>query len=253
VPRRLPRTDWPRAARHAITVAARNRPPELREEDLDAGPRAERLALDVTRYWGPQGVHLTVGFIDTPDRALRNEILLHMNAWGQCANVLFVESQGHADVRIARWTREDSPGNEGYWSNLGTDIKLVAAGKPTMNLEAFTIHTPQSEFRRVVRHETGHTLGFPHEHLRKAIIDRLDRDKVIAAFKASQGWEEQEVKDQVLTPLEDASVLGTELADETSIMCYHIDGALTTDGKPVLGGSDITKQDCEFAGSVYRK
>jgi hypothetical protein len=30
--------------------------------------------------------------------------------------------------------------------------------------------TPDAEFYRVVRHETGHTLGFPHEHMRKEII-----------------------------------------------------------------------------------
>ena len=39
-----------------------------------------------------------------------------------------------------------------------------------MNLEAFTMQTPDSEFHRVVRHEAGHTLGFPHEHMRKAIV-----------------------------------------------------------------------------------
>ena len=58
-----------------------------------------------------------------------------------------------------------------------------------MNLEAFTMDTPDSEFFRVVRHETGHTLGFPHEHMRKAIIDRLDPEKVIAELHEEPGLE----------------------------------------------------------------
>ena len=71
------------------------------------------------------------------------------------------------------------------------------------------MQTPDSEFYRVVRHEAGHTLGFPHEHMRKAIVERLDREKVIADYMRSQGWTRQEVIDQVLTPLEESSLLGT--------------------------------------------
>jgi hypothetical protein len=110
--------------------------------------------------------------------------------------------------------------------------------------------TPESEFRRVVRHEAGHTLGFPHEHMRQELVVRLDRDKVIAAYMASEGWTEQDVIDQVLTPLEESSILGTP-TDETSIMCYQIDGSLTLDGTPVLGGVDINDADHTFAALVY--
>jgi hypothetical protein len=253
VPRLLPRQEWVNAARNAIAVNPDNRPPGLDESALHPGGGGERLALDITRYWGTGGVQLTVGFIDTPDTALRKRILEHMHAWSKAANVGFVETCTDPQVRIARWTAEDSPGDEGYWSNLGTDIRLISKERPTMNLEAFTMSTPDSEFFRVVRHETGHTLGFPHEHLRQAIIDRLDREKVIANFMRTQGWSRQEVIDQVLTPLEEASILGTEAAEETSIMCYHIDGALTTNGLPVVGGTDITEQDYAFAASVYPK
>lgn len=119
-----------------------------------------------------------------------------------------------------------------------------------MNLEGFTMAMPKREFRRVVRHETGHTLGFPHEHMRQELVVRLDRDKVIAAYMASQGWAEQEVIDQILTPLEESSILGTP-TDETSIMCYQVDGSLTLDGIPILGGVDINGADYDFAALVY--
>lgn len=83
-----------------------------------------------------------------------------------------------------------------------------------MNLEGFTVTTADSEFRRVVRHEAGHSLGFPHQHMRQELIRRLDRDKVIAGYTAAQGlgWTKQEVINQVLTPLEESSVSGTRPA-----------------------------------------
>ena len=115
------------------------------------------------------------------------------------------------------------------------------------------MNTIDSEFHRVVRHEAGHTLGFPHEHMRGEIIQRLDREKVIAEFMRTQGWTRQEVIDQVLTPLEDSSILGTPTADVTSIMCYQIEGDLTLDGQPIPGGTDINDLDFAFAASVYPK
>jgi hypothetical protein len=253
-PRHLPREEWPKAATNAIAVNPENRPPGLEEDEVPMGAAGEKLAIDVTRYWGKKGVHLTVGFIDTPDQALRKRIIEHLNAWGKLANVAFVESATDPKVRIARRTAtEAGPGQDGYWSHLGTDVLLIPKNRPTMNLEAFTMQTPDSEFHRVVRHEAGHTLGFPHEHMRKAIVEKLDREKVIKAYMASQGWTRQEVIDQVLTPLEESSLLGTPMAEADSIMCYEIDGGLTRDGKAIVGGTDITPHDHAFAAQVYPK
>lgn len=253
-PRHLPRHEWPHAATNAMKVNPGNRPPGLAEEDLPAGAEGERLALDVTRYWGVGGARLTVGFFDTPDAALRARILSHLNAWGRSANVRFVESSVEPQVRIARWgASEAAPGEDGYWSNLGTDVLLIEPDRPTMNLEGFTMKTRDSEFYRVVRHEAGHTLGFPHEHMRKEIIQRLDRNKVIVDYMRTQGWTRQEVIDQVLTPLEESSLLGTPDAQADSIMCYQITADLTVDGKAIEGGTDITANDYAFAAQVYPK
>ena len=115
------------------------------------------------------------------------------------------------------------------------------------------METPESEFHRVVRHETGHTMGFPHEHMRRELVEKIDPDKAIAYFGASQGWTPDEVRQQVLTPLDESSLWGTAHVDPNSIMCYQIPGALCKDGKPILGGTDIDDQDYAFAAQVYPK
>lgn len=249
-PKRLPRDVQVHAARSAVGINPLNHPPLHRLTRIlpEFTPTPERIAVVTTRYWGIGGVRLTVGFLDNAPADLRKRILLHMNAWGRTANVLFVQTRTDPQVRITRVGGDDG----GYWSYLGTDILHISRKKATMNLEAFTMKTPESEYRRVVRHETGHTLGFPHEHMRRALIARIDEAKAIADFMATQGWSEKEVRQQVLTPIEESSLRGTA-PDPRSIMCYEIPGRLTKDGKPIIGGSDIDASDAAFAASIYPK
>jgi hypothetical protein len=192
-----------------------------------------------------------VKFLDNPPKDLRARILRHLNAWNKTANVLFSETRGTGQVRIARL---DAPAEmAGYWSYLGTDILGVDDDEPTLNLEGFTMRESDAEFRRVVRHEAGHTLGFDHEHMRLEIVQRIDPRKAIAYFDRTEGWTPQEVRDQVLTPLRQKSIMGTAEADPTSIMCYQLPGEITKDGKPIPGGKDINPKDFAFAGSLYPK
>jgi len=251
VARDLPPEDRTRSIDKAFEIWPGNVP----DGYIDTPPLDdERLATDIFRYWGDQGVELTVQFLDTPDAALRQRILAHLNAWRESAHVKFVESEVDAHVRIARFTAaEVGAERAGFWSYVGTDILVIPPDQPTMNLEAFTMDTSEAEFRRVVRHEAGHTLGFPHEHMRQELIERLDPAKVIAWYHASQGWSPQMVRDQVLTPLHESSIRGTPDADDTSIMCYQILAQLTRDGVAIPGGLDINDNDRAFAALVYPK
>ena len=213
------------------------------------GPR--RLAVLRGRRWPATGVRLTVKFMDNPPKNLRARILLHMNAWGKTANVLFTETNGTGNVRIARL---DSPANlAGFWSWIGTEILDIPEDEPTLNLQGFTMKASESEFRRVVRHEAGHTLGFEHEHMRSELVKRIDRAKAFAFYDKDQGWTPKEVEEQVLTPLKVKSIMGTAESDPHSIMCYQIPGAITKDGKTIPGGKDINSKDFTFAASIYPK
>ncbi len=239
------------AAKNAAEINPKNAPPGWDAANAPTDSNG-RVSVDIARYWGLGGVDLTVDFLDSPSVELQRRILQHMNAWGVNANVRFVASRDSPRVRISRFTDADAKNKGGYWSYLGTDILLIPQGEPTLNLEGFTMSTPDAEFFRVVRHEAGHTLGFPHEHMRAEFVTRLNHEKVITAYMRSQQWSEAEVRAQVLTPLSDASILGTA-ADQTSIMCYQIDGELTVDGLPIEGGTDINDTDHAFAAKIYPK
>lgn len=122
-----------------------------------------------------------------------------------------------------------------------------------MNLQGFTMNTPDSEFYWVVRHETGHTLGCPHEHMRPDLVALIDEAKAIAYYGRTDGWSADQVRAQVLTPLDPASIWGTTASDRLSIMCYQIPGSITKSGQPILGGTDIDQIDYDFMAQVYPK
>jgi hypothetical protein len=246
-PKALPKRLLAKAAETAVKINPVNAPV--------FGPLSEMVSLDMmspqaltvltTKYWGPTPRRLAVSFMENTPADLRARIISHLNAWTRTGCIEFVETQGIGEVRISR-----DPG--GYWSYLGTDILHIPQDYPTMNLQGFTMNTPESEYRRVVRHEAGHTLGFPHEHMRQELVARIDTEKAYEYFGRTQGWSKSMVDQQVLTPLDQRMIMGTS-ADQDSIMCYHLPGEITYDGQPIRGGEDIIQTDYAFVGRIYPK
>ena len=252
-PKSLPFDKLAAAERRAIEVNPENASERRIVSRSPIGRRGgvSRIAVVIARKWPATGVRLSVSFLDTPPVALRSRILRHMNAWGTHANVLFTETEGVGEVRIARLKSPEDMA--GYWSYLGTEILEAPEDEPTLNLEGFTMSESDSEFRRVVRHEAGHTLGFDHEHMRSDLVQRIDRKKAFAYFDRTEGWSREEVEEQVLTPLAKKSIMGTKESDPLSIMCYQLPGKIMKNGKPIKGGLDINSNDFAFAKSLYPK
>lgn len=241
--KQLPKSKQQSAAKLAAEINPANAPPEASLSfALDAEVwQPAKLAVLTAKYWGAGGVKLGVKFLDSPSVSLRQKLLAHMNAWGQYSNVAFAESAS-GEVRITR----DEPG---YWSYLGTDILQIDGA--TMCLQGFTEATPEAEFYRVVRHETGHTLGFPHEHLRRELVNRLHVAKTIAYFRTRYGWSEHDTRWNVLTPLEERSIMASEVTDQDSIMAYDLPASITKDGQPIRGGDDFSPVDKAFVATLY--
>lgn len=248
----LPKEKWQTAAARAVAFNHFNAPAihQFQRAVVGRSIPVEKLAVLTTKYWGIGGVRLTVGFLDTPAAELRRKILRHMNAWGQHCNVKFIASAVDPMVRISR----SSPApDDGYWSYLGTEIMEVEKNEPTMNLDGFTMKTEDAEFYRVVRHEAGHTLGFPHEHSRIEIVQGIDHKKAFAYYKREEGWTRKNVMEQVLTPEDVSALIATAKPDPKSIMCYWLPGEIMKNGKEVAGGADISKRDAKFAAGIYPK
>jgi hypothetical protein len=237
-----------KAAETATKINPSNAPVFGRLADVAEGFNVDVpqfIAVLTSKYWGHTPRKLTVSFMESTPSNLKTRIISHLNAWAKTSCISFVGTNGTGDIRISR-----EPG--GYWSYLGTDVLLIPKNRQTMNLEGFTMSTAESEYKRVVRHEAGHTLGFPHEHMRKALVARIDPAKAYKWFWETYGWDKATVDSQVLTPLDEASLMSTP-ADQTSIMCYQLPGLITTDGKPIPGGDDINQTDYAFAGKIYPK
>ena len=244
IPKSLPERLWIKAAETARSINPVNAPffgpmGDLGETIMDP----QRIAVLTSKYWGAQLRRLTVSFMESTPSDLRARIISHLNAWSRTSGVTFVATNGVGQVRISR-------GSGGYYSYLGTDILRIPTNRQTMNLERFTMSSPESEFRRVIRHEAGHTLGFPHEHMRRQLVARIDPEKAYDYFWRTQRWDRATVNAQVLTPLDDRTIFATP-ADQTSIMCYQLPGSITFDGRPILGGNDINTTDFTFAGRIY--
>lgn len=246
-PKSLPTSMLVEAAKTAVKINPMNAPVfgplanVALTADFAANPM--RIAVLTSKYWGPAPRRLSVSFMERTPADLRARIISHMNAWTRTACIQFVETQGVGEVRI-------SLGPGGYWSYLGTDILHVPPDRQTMNLEGFSMNTSESEYKRVVRHETGHTLAFPHEHMRRELVALIDPERAYEYFRRTQGWDRQTVDEQVLTSLDDRTITGTP-PDQTSIMCYQLPGSITYNGQPIIGGLDIDQWDYDFAGRIY--
>lgn len=209
----------------------------------------KRIGVLAQKFWGKRAENLGVAFMERPSQAMISKVLLFANSWGEFSSANF-----HYEANIANAEIRISFGRGGYYSYLGTDCLQIPRNRNTMNLEGFTVNTALSEWNRVVKHEFGHALGCPHEHQRRDIIALLDERKVIEEFQRTQGWSEQMVRDQILTPLEEKQLMpGASPADVISIMTYQFSGRVTKSGQPIPGGMDYSPRDKEYFAKIYPK
>lgn len=236
------------AARVAVEINPANAVPAAVVMHLAlVAPSPVELVMMVDKKWKAP-VRLPVQFVGDGWTAECKRMVLDRdigaNDWGHYCDVEFVETTQTGVIRVARSGR-------GYSSLLGTDALVAQPPAPTLNLGGFTAQTPVSEYKRVVKHEFGHALGFHHEQLRPEIVADLDPAKCYAYFERSQGWSRAMVDANVLTPLKPPSAWLLTDPDRRSIMCYTLGPDLTYSGKGIPGGADIDTLDGAGAARVY--
>lgn len=119
------------------------------------------------KYCGKRAVRLSVSFLDGASLVLRRRIVEHMNAGSDtpmCGSRWLIATATSGSRASTTWS-EAATGRTSGPTSCRFD-----ADQPTLNPEGFTMDTTESEFRRVVRHEAGHSLGFVHEHMRSEFV-----------------------------------------------------------------------------------
>ncbi|MFD1470448.1 M12 family metallopeptidase [Hymenobacter caeli] len=178
------------------------------------------LTIDALHRW-PTG-KVTVYFMDIYDYELITKALNTANEWSAYGNIKFILTTNKAtsDIRVAF-----RAGN-GYLSAVGTHATEAAyVNHTTMWLQNLD-KQPKDEFKRVVLHEFGHSIGLLHEIQSPAAASiKWKVPEVNAHFKKLYGWEPDKVYTNVL------QIVPTNAYtkfDPLSIMVYAIPKELTT-------------------------
>lgn len=253
----LPEDQWVAAAATAVEISPVNAVPVeqmvdameaiSKETGTNVSLKPQHLAVLTSKYWGVGGVKLEVAFMEQTSPTLGDKIVSYLNNWrtkGK-ANVTFVRTNNLNNAPVRCTLQGDS-----YAAYLGTDILQIPKNQPTLWLGGFTLSTRESEYARVVEHEGGHLLGFPHEQFLPEILALLDYEAVIAEGMRQTGWSRQQVISQMLRPLAPGSYRVGKV-DVNGVMMYPFSARVTKNGKAIPGGRGIDEYDAQFASEIY--
>lgn len=188
-------------------------------------------------------VRVSVAFLDGSEKQQSKAWSRFQDIDALAPGLEFVRVAGvSADIRV-------SFACSGHWSYIGTWARSVAKGKATMNLE-LSSSDPESEWNRVGWHEVLHAIAFGHEHQSPIASIPWNEAKVIDYYRRTQGWTEQQIREQVLNRAWVDELL-TSGFDPKSIMMYPVPADLT-DGKLEVGWNTIlTERDKQLLREAY--
>jgi len=208
-----------------------------------------KIALFTGKKWQP-GKTLGVAFMDG-SKFQKAKVIEKASEWMKYANVKFKFNAGSkAQIRISF---EADPGS---WSAVGTDCLVKQAfpkDEPTMNFGWLTDETDDTEYRRVVVHEFGHSIGAIHEHQNPKGGIKWNKPAVYAYFSGPpNSWSKDEIDHNVIQKYSMSQLNATKF-DIHSIMLYAFPKALTIGGKGTPENTKLSKGDKSFIGKMYPK
>lgn len=210
----------------------------------------KRMAIINSKKW-PNGTQLRCRFLDGSTKQ-RKRVEEKAHGWEQYANIKlkFVPS-GSSEIRISFGADSRS------WSAVGTDALIeqyFPKHQPTMNYGWLKDDTGEDEYSRVVLHEFGHALGCIHEHQAPKFSREWNKEKVLQAFSGPPNyWSQEQIERNVLRKYSPSGITSTQF-DPQSIMLYHFDGDLFSDGKgPTNENTALSTLDIQMIGQLYPK
>jgi len=197
-----------------------------------ANPRA---IVPIGKLW-MNGSTLRVRFLGgtTAQQAKAKEQALW---WTEVANLRFdFNNAPDAEIRIA------FDENDGAWSYIGTDCKLVPAGQPTMNLGFLDGGT--------AAHEFGHAIGLAHEHQNPAGGIQWNEAVVLHDLAGPpNNWDAATIRHNVLDKYRADQIKGTAF-DPDSIMLYFFPGSWVKSGVGTHANDVLSATDKSYMGSA---
>lgn len=236
---------WPNPA-EAFHAAVEENPDNMMMRDvpnMDIPSDKPQIAFIFSKLWRP-GRTLRIAFIGDTDPIVRKKIEKYAKKWLEFVNLKFQFVEGsRGDIRIA--TADD-----GSWSYIGTDAKLIPADEPTMNYGWLMPDTESEEYSRVVLHEFGHALGAIHEHMHPDAGIPWDKPKVYAYYAQTNGWSKEDVDNNIFAKY-DRNQLNMSKYDKKSIMHYAVPNKLTIGNFQVGWNTVLSENDKKFARMNY--
>jgi len=203
----------------------------------------EAGVLLTARKWAASRA-IKISFIDGEGSVI-DRVKKQAEAWLDYINLKFEWSDSNGEIRI---TFKD----EGSWSYIGTSSLSIPAGEATMCFGWLTPTESETEYSRVVKHEFGHALGFPHEHSHPQAGIPWDVPRVYEYYQRTQGWTKEDVDSQVFARYSESQTQFSEY-DPKSIMHYPVPNELTIGDWEVGWNVDFSEGDKKFASWQYPK
>ncbi len=200
------------------------------------------MAATSASLW-QNGSHITIKFLDG-DAYLQEKVKKYATEWTKYANINFdFIPFGTADIRISfRYS--------GSWSYVAKDALWARdQNTPTMNYGWFNHNTSEDEFKRVILHEFGHTLGLHHEHQHPK-NNIIWNQAAVYEYYGRMGWTRSKITEQVINKYNSGSTNYGQY-DPLSIMHYHIDKSLASNSQAVHSNIELSANDKEYIAKLY--
>ncbi len=196
------------------------------------------------------------------DADLHQKIAEAAAEWSEYANIVFDFGYNATTQKYREWVPDDQSQvrvgfqDAGYWSLVGKDSQdpqIISPGEITLNLEKFDIELP-SNYKGIVLHEFGHSLGFHHEHQSPVANCDFDWEAVYKYLAGPPNYWSKEKVDFNLRQMP-AGGLTYSPHDKDSIMHYAFPAWMFFSGKSSLcfteENDDLSAEDKKMAGKAY--